>query len=379
PGGEVDPETGEIRGFDPDPIATRRAERWALKSAVNHILPTSRTSKCHRFRVPGQAVQVMKATEQGRAFYGGLQVCASVWTCPVCAAKITERRRVELAAAMAVAKARGLHVRLLTLTVPHAIADPLQTILDRLRKAMRYFSGGKDAVAWRAGLGLVGTVRTLEVTRGANGWHPHFHVLLLTNHEPTDADVVAGSALWQKVAVRAGLPQPHPVHGFDLRDGSYASKYVAKWGIETEMTKGHVKQSNGGKGLTPWDLLRTVLRSEDPAEVVRSKALFAEFSQAFHGARQLVWSPGLKRLLGVGEKSDAELVEAEEEEAAVFAELTQDEWRAVYRSNMEAALLSIVERYPNQFHVFLEELMQQSKSGKRGGQGVKLATRRGKP
>jgi len=31
-------------------------------------------------------------------------------------------------------------------------------------------------------------------------------------------------------------------HGLDLRDGKYADKYVSKWGIEHELTKGHVKK-----------------------------------------------------------------------------------------------------------------------------------------
>lgn len=42
-----------------------------------------------------------------RAHYFGLQACASLWTCPICAAKISECRRVELQEGMAAAKARG--------------------------------------------------------------------------------------------------------------------------------------------------------------------------------------------------------------------------------------------------------------------------------
>jgi len=37
------------------------------------------------------------------------------------------------------------------------------------------------------------------------------------------------------------LPAPSMEHGLDLRDGKYADKYVSKWGIEHELTKGHVK------------------------------------------------------------------------------------------------------------------------------------------
>ncbi|MEZ1674500.1 hypothetical protein QVM16_33425, partial [Pseudomonas aeruginosa] len=84
----------------------------ALKSVVNRLLPTSRTSKCCRWRVPKQALQVHRSIEHGKAFFSGLQVCASVWAGPVCAAKISERRRAELVTAVALAKSMGMHVKL---------------------------------------------------------------------------------------------------------------------------------------------------------------------------------------------------------------------------------------------------------------------------
>ena len=56
--------------------------------------------------------------------------------------------------------------------------------------------------------------------------------------------------LWIKSCVRAGLNAPSMTHGLDLRDGTYADQYVSKWGIESELTKGHVKKGRNG-GFTP--------------------------------------------------------------------------------------------------------------------------------
>ena len=53
----VDFQTGEILDAPADP-KRHRAERFALKSIVNRLLPTSRTSKCCRWRVPKQALQI---------------------------------------------------------------------------------------------------------------------------------------------------------------------------------------------------------------------------------------------------------------------------------------------------------------------------------
>ena len=47
---------------------------------------------------------------------------------------------------------------------------------------------------------------------------------------------------WKKACEKAGLDQPSYEHGLDLRNGQKAAKYVAKWGLEHEMTKGHIKR-----------------------------------------------------------------------------------------------------------------------------------------
>lgn len=47
---------------------------------------------------------------------------------------------------------------------------------------------------------------------------------------------------WINACRKSGLKLPSMERGVDVRDGSYADKYVAKWGLEHEMTKGHVKK-----------------------------------------------------------------------------------------------------------------------------------------
>lgn len=80
----------------------------------------------------------------------------------------------------------------------------------------------------------------------------------------------------------------------DFQDGTYADQYVGKWGIEHEMTKGHVKK--GKETFTPFDLLRLSEKDDLIFEKFPSK-LFQEFAIAFKGARQLVFSRGLKHSL----------------------------------------------------------------------------------
>lgn len=353
----VDVGTGEVlSGMAPD-HRSARAERYALKSVVNRLLPTSRTSKCMRWRTPFQSVEVLKDRAHGRAFYAGLQVCARVWACPVCAAKISERRRVELVEAMHVAKAMGLSVYLLTLTVPHGLGDDVAQVVAGVLDAWRSCSTSRAGKGLRKGFKIRGTIRALEVTHGRNGFHPHLHVLLFLEPGTSPAEVEREFCpLWQGACVAAGLPCPSVEHGCRVEDGSKAAAYASKWGLESEMTKSHTKKGRNGS-RTPWDFLRAILAGDDDAD--QCKVLFRAYVEAFHGKRQLYWSNGLRELLAVKqEATDEDIAAAQEENADVLATLTVEEWRAVLITRSEAQVLTLAELHPESLPVVLASLVQ---------------------
>lgn len=348
----IDWETGEILARPPQ---AGRAERWALKSVVNRLLPGDRVSKCMVLRapIPGQglaSIEVHKGQTHGKAFYHGLMACGSVWTCPICAAKIAERRRVELQQALEAAKAKGWGIHFVTLTVPHGIGDDLHEILGKLSTALKKLSGNapfKKAKA-QTGLQIYGYIRAQEVTYGANGWHPHFHLLVFTQGDMHSSVVrYCYDKAWRSACVASGLPEPHQVHGCTVQDGREAAKYVSKWGLEDEMTKAHTKKAKR-HGLTPWGLLRAVLDGDAPEIAPEAAAaLFRLYAHAFKGRRQLHWSVGLraKLLPEQVELSDQQIVERPDDERAILlAELSTDDWKAIRRVNGQAAVLEAAER-----------------------------------
>jgi hypothetical protein len=78
----------------------------------------------------------------------------------------------------------GLSSYLLTLTISHKKTDRLADLLKALSKAYRYLWSGKDGQALKARLGWQGSAKALEVRHGnKNGWHPHQHIIVLTDHE----------------------------------------------------------------------------------------------------------------------------------------------------------------------------------------------------
>jgi len=359
---EIDPDTGEISRFEVTKKGLRpfrtpqqaRAERYALKSVVNRLFPTSKTAKCCRMRIPHRSVSVCVTPAFNKAHYSGLVRCGYVWIDPVCASKITERRRAELSAAVATAKAMGWKVYLMTCTVPHGLGDDIRAMLDQMLKAWRKMTDDRKGKDLRKLFDLRGTIRTLEVTDGQNGFHPHFHALLFIGSTFSPESVQAGFLpLWQDACVKVGLPCPSDYRGLRVDDGSWAERYVTKWGLEDEMVRGHTKTSKGDKGMTPWDLLRDILKNRSQ----RSEERFRLYAEAFKGRRQLYWSNGLKAKLGVEEVTDEELVAIEEESAYVLADVTEDQWRAVLATNSEAALLNVAESNPQDFQTILASIV----------------------
>ena len=325
----------------------RRVERFALQSVARDILPKSRTAFCLRSRIKGgEGVGVWRSTQHQTAHYSGLIVCGSVWTCPVCAAKISERRRLELQAAIAQHRESGGDAYLLTLTTPHGRRDDLAQLLAMQAKALASFTAQRAVKAVFAEMGEIGRVRAFEVTHGRkgtnNGWHPHYHFLQFAKGGADAAQLMDWRTRlyleWAKCCERAGLGTPSFQHGLDLQDGSKADKYLSKWGLECEMTKGHIKQAKAG-GETPFDLLRAVLADKSDRQAA---ALFSEFGRVFKGKRQLSWSRGLRARFDLAEeKTDEELSREQSEDAELLGLISVDEWRDVLRVQARGVVLEL--------------------------------------
>jgi hypothetical protein len=347
-----DEATGEVASGSSEycPVSNR-LERFALQSAARKILRGSsvkRVNNCLRvaqtlqkFDKRNAGVHVYKSVEHGTCSYGGLQTCASVWSCPVCAAKISERRKRELQKAIAQHTEGGGEVLLLTLTNPHYLGDKLLDVLDGQKKALEYFNKGGDVTRFNKSIGLIGQVRALEVTHGRlspvnNGWHPHYHILLFVG-SGLDLGALRASfyARWLKACVKAGLPTPSFEHGVRLDDGSKAAAYASKWGLESEMTKGHIKKAR--KGETPFDLLRAVLANNDK----QAAALFREFSEVFKGKRQLHWSPGLKAKFDLVDVSDELLASKLDDDSALLGTIELEDWQLILKNDVRGEILEL--------------------------------------
>lgn len=313
-----------------------RYERYSLQSVVRSILPKERVSICLRHTVnKGGNVEVLRHTKTNSAFYNGLRICGSIWICPVCASKISERRRVELKQAVNIHTNNNGNMALLTLTFRHSRDDKLKEILNNFLEAIRRFRSGKRYTKIKDQMKILGMIRSFEITYGQNGFHPHVHILIFYENQTSLKKVEKEMfELWLK-ACKANNLDTIKEYGLTLENGEKSNDYVSKWGIEHEMTKSHSKRGKAG-GLTPFDFLRKIL---DDGEV-KYKYLFEEYARAVKGKNQLFWSRGLKDRFLIEEKTDEELSKEKLEEADVLGLLEWEDWRKIRKANKRAEFLN---------------------------------------
>jgi len=268
-----------------------------------------------------------------------LEVCGSVWLCAVCAAKVAEERRKELRQAVEHCAVNGGGVLHLTFTVRHNRGDDLAGLLEGFTKAYSRMMGHWT---YRKLIGptyqIMGAVRSLEVTHGINGWHPHHHVLMFVGRPLTDDEMRRLEnemyALWEKSAAREKLSMNRA--GLTVQGARAAAGYVAKWGAEEELTKSHMK-SGRGDASSPWDLLRRFLDGDD-----RAGRLWQEYGKVFKGRRQLVWSAGLRALLGLEDETpDGQAAAALPNDAKHLGWVAFSDWLLVLRWQLRGELLNL--------------------------------------
>jgi len=362
---EIDKATGEVLqpGKPEYCPATARLERFILQSAAKKALRGSKVKRikiCLTLRIKGAEITVRRSLDHKTCCYGGLGTCASVWVCSPCAAKISERRKNELQNAIEQHKARGGDVLLLTLTNPHYLGDKLVDVLEGQRLALTYFNKGSDVTRFNKSICYIGSVRALEVTHGRkrainNGWHPHYHILLFVQSGlDLDALRLVLYQRWLKACIKAKMPAlPDFKHGLRLDDGSKAAAYASKWGLESEMTKGHIKKANDGE--TPFDLLRAYAYDDDK----QAAALFREFGETFKGKRQLFWSHGLKAMFQLEEVTDEELAVEQDDQAAILGTIELDDWKRILKADVRGEILELARHGWEPVERFLLELKKQ--------------------
>lgn len=330
-----------------DARSSSRNLRYKLQSHSGSILKGERVCRCCKVNIES-SVDVYRSTHNDKsksAHYGGLMFCGSVWHCPVCGAKIAERRSHELREAFDEGVKQGYNISHITFTFPHQRTDSLQQNLSSFLDAFKRFWDSAPMRRFKEDYGLMGRIRALETTWSEkNGFHPHIHLITFTEKKFDHLDAIKEQLLkvWNDKLVRCGL-NPANHHGINIQNGDKAGEYINKfaddskltksgsevtWDMADEMTKLNSKSGRQGS-LTPFDFLRIIDNPEkygfQKSDASKFVALFKEYGEAFKGRSQLEWGRGsldVRKNLGLKDaKSDQDLVDEVQEEATKILSL----------------------------------------------------------
>lgn len=345
-----------------------------------------RVIKCMRVR-HSTTVDVWMSAEHKKAFYGGLCTCSGVWVCPVCATKIQTRRRLEILTFFSKTyKEKAKQVAMVTYTFPHYITDTLEDSLNKQARALEISRSlnGSYFEEFKLTNGYGGLIRALEIMYGQNGWHPHTHELWILDYWEEDLEregKIREYLLdrWRKACIAVGLldgTNAKRVEEFNTRsldiqfrvkDGEYITKEKikenenwedekkAKWGADNEMTGGLCKVAKRD-GMHPFqillgtdkNLLKDARNKEEQATITKNieryTKLFIEYTNGTKGKAQLFWTPGLKLLCGIAEKTDEQIMAEQEDNADVLANLEDKHWACVQKFGFDGALLDLAEK-----------------------------------
>lgn len=258
----------------------------------------------------------------------GLYTCGSVWACPVCSAKILTERSHEIAEAIKRWESQGKFFVFQTLTLSHRSGDSVAKQRSLLKVAWAAITKGSFRAKHLA-FGQVGYFRVAEITTGENGEHLHLHLLRFIDRWLTPEELQDwGKSIfekWSNALVAEGSRKPS-MSGYDFQQLSRASElsgYFTK-GFDNPIHEPIHGPVSPKRGRNIWRLLDDALENplSDPANNWRA------YERDTLGMKQITWSSGFRRLLGiVEEKTDDELARDETE----FVPIVQIEPDSVQR------------------------------------------------
>jgi hypothetical protein len=337
-------------------------KRYRLQSSAREILGRSRLDTCNRIRID-KTKNVIIRRNADRYSFGNLMQCGLVWVCPVCSAKITERRRVELSQALCSWVGGGRKLLFMTFTLQHDVDNACADVLKKLLFAHGRFWNSRDGKAICKDYHIVGRVRSLETTYGANGWHCHIHVLCFVDYTN---DAILGyssgwnlknrmSELWIKSLIDTGaiasIERGVTVADADDDIAEYIAKFGfdKKWGMSRELTKPNSKHSSG---LSPFQILEFYSDQQWPCHA----DLFREYVSAFAGKSQLRWSKNCRQLLQLSrELSDTELIKSQEIDTVTVGEIEIQAWRIILGNDIASECLTTLQNGVDALEIMLRD------------------------
>ena len=299
----------------------------SLKMCARNVLPSNITPS-------GQSGVFLLSNGVEAKFFGHI-TCKNTWCCPICTARVMEKRRQRIAAALDALGSKYFAFSV-TFTIPHLRFQSCHEVTDLLYETWKRFNNMKSLKGKRAKTQFVEPVqaffknikyyvRVAEYTWGKNGWHPHFHMIFWTDFKSAETIAQLQSALqktwnnefantakcyWTRNNLDRDINKfidcinHAALHGtsesvnFSTNpDGSLfrvkSSDYISGWGGDSEATGNVQKKASHAGHYTPWQILELAEHDESFAKLYIEFCL--EVCKYVH--QRTAYSKGLNKII----------------------------------------------------------------------------------
>ena len=288
-------------------------------------------------------IDVVKG-EKGSVYLSNVQKCGMVWLCPVCLIKLNKHKLEWLKQTLEHHSKERRKMSFNTLTIQHKRYHRLDETMAKLKSIYKSVSENHRLKAIRKEH-KIEYIYTFEITYGGNGWHPHFHFVVVSKADNSSVKEYNQlfKSLYKKQIEKRGLLYKEGVT-IDIKGisndkdiSNYMTKQNAVYEITSNQNKTSYKASKNYLELV----------SDYIDNGVDHTNILLEYSDATHRKRQHQTSRGFvpKDIKKMQNKTDQEILRDDKVDY-IIGTLTTAQMKFIIKNDYEDLFLQMIQEKP---------------------------------
>jgi hypothetical protein len=290
-----------------------------------------------------KSIDVVKG-EKGNVYLTNLQKCGSVWLCPVCLIKLNKHKLEWLKLTLDHHSQKNRKMSFNTLTIQHKRYSRLDDTMAKLQSVYKSVTENHRLKAIKK-KHKIEYIYTFEINYGVNGWHPHFHFVVVSKADKSSVKEYNElfKSLYKKEIEKRGLlyNEGVTIKIKGISSDKDIADYMTKMNAVYEITSNQNKKSFK-KGKNYLELISDYIDNG-----VDHTKILLEYSDATHRKRQHQTSRGFvpKSLKKMSNKTEQEILRDDKVDH-IIGTLTTAQMKFIIFNEIEDLFLAMIQEKP---------------------------------